>query len=181
MRRSLWLVCMLALPGAARADLCDGLFRAQSCGVAACDEAKACRARVLDTWTRDRCMKDPAEAQERIRADCDECSKVCLKWIDGEWNGTGNQANTKSSWSIRLIVKSLVQSYIIQYPSLKCGGHWTQTSLTPTSATFTEQITYGVDKCVNGGSVTLRKLSATQAQFDYAGGDATASGTLTRK
>ena len=87
----------------------------------------------------------------------------------------GNQPNTKSQWSIRLIANSLAQSYTIQYPSLKCGGRWTQTSLTLTSASFNEQITYGADKCVNGGSVTLRKLSPTQLQFDYAGGDATAA------
>lgn len=179
---AVWLACALtAAPRAARADLCDGIFRAQSCDKAACDEAKACRGRVLEEWTRDRCMKDPAEAQGQIHAACDECNKVCLKWIDGEWNGTGNQPNTKSQWSIRLIANSLAQSYTIQYPSLKCGGRWTQTSLTLTSASFNEQITYGADKCVNSGSVTLRKLSPTQVQFDYAGGDATASGTLTKK
>ena len=40
--------------------------------------------------------------------------------------------------------------------SLGCGGSLSQTSRDDTSAEYHESITYGQDKCVDGGAVTVR-------------------------
>ena len=44
----------------------------------------------------------------------------------------------------------------IQYPSLSCGGTLSQVARSATSAQFRESITYGRQKCIDGGTITVR-------------------------
>jgi hypothetical protein len=50
--------------------------------------------------------------------------------------------------------------YKIDYPSLGCGGYWTFNQGSGNTGSFTEHITYGRQKCVDGGSITVGALSS---------------------
>jgi hypothetical protein len=103
--------------------------------------------------------------------------------LSGTWNGSGHQQGTGSDWSIRLIVTvdNDNASFKISYPSLKCGGYWTLQREFERSATFIEHITFGTDKCVDGGTVTVALGGANNLAYQWIGGDDSAAGQLTRE
>ena len=84
----------------------------------------------------------------------------------GVWSGMGHQSpagTAGADWSIAMTIAAGGGS--IQYPSLSCGGTLTQLFRDATSAQFRESITYGREKCIDGGTITVRlfngKLSWT--------------------
>jgi len=75
----------------------------------------------------------------------------------GIWVGNGHQSPAGAAgadWSIAMTVSDSGAS--IDYPSLGCGGSLTQISIDDSSAEYRESITYGQDKCVDGGTITIR-------------------------
>ncbi|HUO94411.1 MAG TPA: hypothetical protein VMU22_15905 [Rhizomicrobium sp.] len=83
-------------------------------------------------------------------------------WMVGSWSGSGSQSGTGSSWAMHLTVTEQgpnSYSYAIDYPSLGCGGNWTFNAGNGNTGSFTEHITYGRDKCVDGGMVTVGAMS----------------------
>ena len=104
--------------------------------------------------------------------------------LSGTWNGSGHQQGTQSNWSIRLnvTVDNDNAQFKISYPSLKCGGSWTLQREFERSATFIEHITFGTDKCIDGGTVTVA-LGATgnTLAYQWIGGGDSATGQLTRE
>ena len=77
--------------------------------------------------------------------------------LSGIWVGSGYQSPagaTGADWSIAMTINDSGAS--IDYPSLGCGGSLSQTSSDETSAEYHESITYGQDKCIDGGNVTVR-------------------------
>lgn len=166
----------------AHAVLCDAVFRASSCPSAQCNEAVSCRQKMLEEWTPERCMKNPANAQEEIASACEKCNRVCgspTAWMSGSWSGSGYQENAKSSWTMRLVIRQ--DNYSIEYPSLSCGGYWTLNNTGQGVASFSEHITYGKDKCIDGGSVTIGDLGGGHMQYRWSSSDDTATGNLTRE
>lgn len=86
--------------------------------------------------------------------------------LTGTWVGSGHQSpagDAGADWSIAMTIGD--GSGSIDYPSLGCGGSLSQTSRDDSSAEFHESITYGQDKCIDGGDITVRffkkKLSWT--------------------
>ena len=80
------------------------------------------------------------------------------QWMVGTWTGIGSQSGTGSSWSIQLTVQQQGAggyTYKIDYPSLSCGGYWTLDSAGRNTAGFTEHITYGREKCVDLGTISV--------------------------
>jgi hypothetical protein len=109
----------------------------------------------------------------------------------GKWEGSGSQQQTGSSWAIALTVSETgMQSYAYQidYPSLGCGGYWTFNTGNGNTGSFTEHITYGREKCVDGGTISVGAVGdghITQMAYHWMGtqpnGDAdNAGGTLMR-
>lgn len=77
--------------------------------------------------------------------------------LTGTWVGSGHQSPagaTGADWSIAMTINDGGAS--IDYPSLGCGGSLSQTSRDDTSAEYHESITYGQDKCIDGGNITVR-------------------------
>lgn len=77
--------------------------------------------------------------------------------LTGIWVGKGHQSpagDAGADWSIAMTIGDGVAS--IDYPSLGCGGSLSQTSRDETSAQYHESITYGQDKCIDGGDITVR-------------------------
>jgi hypothetical protein len=103
-------------------------------------------------------------------------------WLRGTWEGTGYQIDTDTTWTMRLGVRG--GKYLIEYPSLKCGGRWRRLSLNSRVATFREQITVGRGECVDQGRVVIERLNGRQIAYRFSHRGATevsASAILTRK
>jgi len=81
-----------------------------------------------------------------------------LSGISGIWTGIGYQKNNGSRWTIKMTIDSLNSKYLIEYPSLNCGGVLSATnipSLQDPVLVFSEKITFGNDRCVDGGKITV--------------------------
>lgn len=87
------------------------------------------------------------------------------RWLEGTWEGTAYQSDTKENWMLKLSVKN--GTYRVDYPSLKCGGEWRPIRLGKRIATFKEKLTYGHDECVDNVTVTIRKLNRRQVAYWY--------------
>ncbi len=86
-------------------------------------------------------------------------------WIYGTWEGKGYQIDSDSLWTMRFRIQN--GKYVIEYPSLKCGGEWKLISINSKEARFRERINYGKDECTNNGLVVIQRLSNKQILFLY--------------
>ncbi len=103
-------------------------------------------------------------------------------WIFGTWEGKGYQTDTDTTWTMRFTIKG--NKYLIEYPSLKCGGEWKLISINAKEARFRERINFGIDECTNNGLVIIQRLSHRQIIFLYKNQGArevTASAVLNRE
>lgn len=103
-------------------------------------------------------------------------------WLKGTWEGTGYQIDTDETWTMRL--KAEGRRFLIEYPSLNCGGQWRLVSIDSRRARFRERITFGLEDCVDGGTVVIERLNARQIAFRYSyrgSGEVSASAILNRK
>lgn len=103
-------------------------------------------------------------------------------WLNGNWEGTGYQIDTNETWTMSF--KAQGRRFLIEYPSLNCGGEWQLISLNARSARFREKITRGLEQCTNTGLVVIERLSRRQIAFRYSNPgsrEVTASAILNRK
>ena len=103
-------------------------------------------------------------------------------WLNGTWEGTGYQIDSDTTWTMRLRVRG--NRYLIEYPSLKCGGQWRPIRISSGSARFREKITLGLEACTDKGIVVIERLSRRQIAFRYSNRgttEVTASAILNRK
>ncbi|MDQ1592577.1 MAG: hypothetical protein QOG71_3204 [Pyrinomonadaceae bacterium] len=103
-------------------------------------------------------------------------------WLRGTWEGTGYQMDTDSTWTMRLTVRG--GKYLIEYPSLKCGGRWRRLSLNSRTATFEERIEVGRGECVDRGRVVVQRLNGKQIAYRFShrgAAEVSASAILNRK
>jgi hypothetical protein len=168
------------------APICSALWISNSCAAGAtpkCDAARACQQRVVKSWEGDRCMSRPAQAQGEIAAACAECNSQCpadeVAWMQGTWEGTVRQAGVNTSYTMRLTVTTY--SYLVSYPSVPCSGSWSLNRTGSGTANFTERITSGQDKCVDGGSVTVGDLGQNRMQYRWSSSNDSATATLSKK
>ncbi len=103
-----------------------------------------------------------------------------INQFTGEWEGTGKQDNG-TQWSIRINIRPT--RYVIDYPSLTCGGVLTLLKTTDTSMVFKETLTYGIAQCINHGEVVLNKVAEHKAGYHWFSSQnkMQAVGYLTRK
>ncbi len=86
-------------------------------------------------------------------------------WLSGTWEGTGYQIDTDSTWTMRLTVRG--GRYLIEYPSLNCGGRWKPASVGPRMARFREEISSGRDACTDLSTVIVQRLTSRQVAVRY--------------
>ncbi len=86
-------------------------------------------------------------------------------WLSGKWEGTGFQIDTDETWTMRFRTQG--KKYLIEYPSLNCGGEWKLISINSRRARFREKITAGLDECVGRGNVVIERLNGRQIAFRY--------------
>lgn len=103
-------------------------------------------------------------------------------WLSGSWEGTGYQIDNDETWTMSF--KAQGRRFLIEYPSLNCGGEWRLISINSRSARFREKITHGLEQCTNKGLVVIERLSYSQIAFRYSNPgtrEVTASAILNRK
>ena len=86
-------------------------------------------------------------------------------WLKGEWSGVGLQVNIPQTWTMELIVTD--KNYEIRYPTLDCSGVWTLEGSSAHKAVFTEVVTYGFERCTNGGKIVITKIDKYHISFSY--------------
>jgi len=104
------------------------------------------------------------------------------KWLNGTWEGTGYQIDNNETWTMKLTARG--NTYKIEYPSLKCGGRWIPLSIDAGRARFIEKISFGLEDCVDNGTVVIERLSPRQIAYRFSNRgtrEVTASGILNRK
>ena len=107
-------------------------------------------------------------------------------WPRGVWEGTGYQTDDNSTWTMKVTVKRLKRNrraFLIDYPSLDCGGRWKLLSMNQSRARFRELLDHGQDKCSDKGLVTIQRIGR-QLIFLYTNDgsrEITASAVLNRK
>ena len=103
-------------------------------------------------------------------------------WLNGTREGTGYQIDSDTTWTMRLRVRG--NRYLIEYPSLKCGGQWKPIRISSGSARFREKITLGLEECTDKGTVVIERVSHRQIAFRYSNRgttEVTASAILNKK
>jgi hypothetical protein len=93
--------------------------------------------------------------------------------LSGRWCGIGEQSNPggeKSYWTINLRLDG--REGHIEYPSLDCGGVLTfeRTDSSVNMHFFRERITYGRDRCLDGGLLGVQQIGAA-LRWEWAGRD----------
>lgn len=86
-------------------------------------------------------------------------------WLLGVWEGTAYQVDAQTTWTIKFTAQK--DSYMIEYPTLHCGGEWSAIKVGKKKATFREKLTFGQDKCIDGGQAIIEKISPTQISFKF--------------
>ncbi|HEX9917816.1 MAG TPA: hypothetical protein VGA87_01550 [Pyrinomonadaceae bacterium] len=103
-------------------------------------------------------------------------------WLSGTWEGTGYQSDTDTTWTMRLSARG--GKYLIEYPSLNCGGSWKRLSINSRVATFRERIASGQAECVDEGRVVIQRLNGRQIAYRFyrrGSSEVSASAILNRK
>lgn len=97
------------------------------------------------------------------------CGQSKRSWLQGVWEGTGYQTDSENTWAMKLSIRK--NRYVVEYPSLKCGGRWRLVSVSQSRAVFREHITTGGGECEPQGTFVIVRLNARQlgAWYSYAG------------
>lgn len=83
--------------------------------------------------------------------------------FDGIWEGNGEQS--RSRWTIRIAIVD--GQYLIDYPSLRCGGRMKLVSEDEDKIVFDEELDFGLGTCINHGRTVLTKRAEHQADYQW--------------
>ena len=93
---------------------------------------------------------------------------------NGRWTGKVNQQPVSRPYSIVVSLDNCQldsQCGEVEYPELSCGGYWTFLRLDGEIYYFRETLTYGGDRCVDDGLVTLQSRSDGRWNWHWSGRD----------
>jgi hypothetical protein len=87
------------------------------------------------------------------------------EWLEGIWEGRGYQHSPKTTWTLKLTASN--GTYLISYPSLRCGGVWMPVEIDEGKAKFKELISNGLERCSSNGDILIEKISDSQVSYKY--------------
>lgn len=105
---------------------------------------------------------------------------VSTQTMEGNWRGSGHQTPAGargSDYPVSITISGAGGK--IDYPSLQCGGSLVRISGDATAGEYRERLTYGGNKCVDGGNVILR-LFRGKLSYTWSGQPGTVIGVLDR-
>lgn len=95
--------------------------------------------------------------------------------LEGSCSGTATQNEPNISFDVSMQLNG--KSGSIEYPTLGCSGSLSFIKTEGSTYWYREHITYGTDKCIDGGIIQIILIGNSISWYWYEG-DATASGTL---
>ncbi len=98
--------------------------------------------------------------------------------LAGKWSGTVDQPEGETASYKMVMTLDPSGSGSIDYPDLKCGGTLTYIKTEGVYSFYRERITQGKEKCIDGGTVRLKKHGGKLEWYWY-GGPVTARALLT--
>jgi hypothetical protein len=99
--------------------------------------------------------------------------------LSGAWCGIAEQTNPegdKSYWSAAMILRGTEGT--MEYPSLDCGGTLTYERSDGGVHFYREHITWGRDRCLDGGLVAVEPVG-TSVRWEWTGSGVKATAELT--
>lgn len=96
-----------------------------------------------------------------------EATKPALKQLFGVWRGSAYQPDVKEGWDIKVTHMEGDQNYIIDYPSIGCGGYWHLINSNARLLTFKEELTYGRGTCNDGGTIVLEMTNDHNFKYKF--------------
>lgn len=91
---------------------------------------------------------------------------MCQKQFCNSWKARGQDWEFKIiTANGRLKSQSILRGYLIDYPSLKCGGMLELVKENEDSLVFKEVLTYGADTCYNNGKTVLIKAKENKVRY----------------
>ena len=97
--------------------------------------------------------------------------------LSGIWSGIGTQEGL--SWTVEVTLGD--QAASSRYPTLQCGGELDPISASATRLEYLERITFGLSRCVSGGTIVLERTSEEELRYTWRSGALFATGNLTRR
>lgn len=70
-------------------------------------------------------------------------------WLEGDWEGIGDQSNTQTQWLTLLSYHPPKEHPTVTYPDLACSGHWELEQVGTDRLLFQEHITDNSGRCSN--------------------------------
>jgi hypothetical protein len=96
--------------------------------------------------------------------------------LGGSWSGEVSQSNPPATYPVDLQLYGNVGS--IAYPSAGCGGELEFLRTDGTSHWYQERITYGGDKCTDGGVIEMRARDDITWNWTWTGSGISATAAL---
>jgi len=84
----------------------------------------------------------------------------------GKWRGVGIQSDGYD-WDMQIALGPTMGE--VRYPSLRCGGVWRYSTVTALGLSGIESITYGLENCIETGSIFLQPDGENQLIFMWCG------------
>ncbi|WP_418654498.1 J domain-containing protein [Tenacibaculum soleae] len=96
------------------------------------------------------------------------------RWLNGNYSGIIKQFDINQKWKINLEIgeridffgEKIINTFKVNYPSLKCNGNWNIISQKNNKLEFRETIEKGKDICNNSGKVVIEK-KGNQIIYSY--------------
>jgi hypothetical protein len=98
--------------------------------------------------------------------------------LAGSWSGEVSQNNPPGTYPVDMQLHG--NGGQIAYSSGGCGGKLEFLRTDGTSYWYQEHISYGGDKCINGGIIEMRARDSTSLDWTWTGSDVSAIGVLRR-
>lgn len=99
--------------------------------------------------------------------------------LGGSWEGKVTQDNPSSTYPMEMNLYG--EKGNINYPSLSCGGNLEFVRTDGKSYWYREHLTYGKDKCIDGGMIQMHRHALgddTYWDWRWDGGGATVRGVI---
>jgi len=77
-------------------------------------------------------------------------------WLEGDWEGIGDQSNTQTQWLTLLSYHPPKERPAVTYPDLGCSGHWELEQASTDRLLFQEHITRNSGRCSNLDWIYIR-------------------------
>jgi len=103
-------------------------------------------------------------------------------WLEGSWSGyVVDTATSVHTYRAEVYAHRKSSTYTVDYADGTCGGTWTLSSYSSSSATFAEDLTYGGGSCETGGTIIVTKVQSDIVSYTYiepSSGEMYVSGSL---